>query len=138
MTVVRRITVKGVFRLTRSGSSSCCISCPMSYGGLQCCLQQNPERAGVIAHASTAPPLLNWSLQGRQVHLTSTTDAVENVTLLHCPPDRRVRVEVPLRVFGEEVCPGLKSGGSLNWIKRTISCIADGHAVPASFELDVR
>lgn len=30
--------------------------------------------------------------------MTSTTDAVENVTFVFCPPERQVRVEVPLKV----------------------------------------
>lgn len=37
-------------------------------------------------------------LQGRQVHMTADTDAVENVTFIYCPPERQVRVEVPLKV----------------------------------------
>ena len=36
--------------------------------------------------------------QGRQVHLTADTDAIENVTFIACPPERRVRVDIPLRV----------------------------------------
>lgn len=38
------------------------------------------------------------ALQGRQVHMTADTDAIENVTLIECPADRHVRVEVPLKV----------------------------------------
>jgi ribosomal protein L25 (general stress protein Ctc) len=88
--------------------------------------------------ALTTPCARPASLQGRQVHVTSTTDAVENVTLMHCPPARRVRVDVPLVVFGEEVCPGIKAGGRINWIRRTIPCLARGDAVPASFEVNIR
>ncbi len=30
--------------------------------------------------------------------MTADTDAVENVTFIYCPPERQVRVEVPLKV----------------------------------------
>ena len=75
---------------------------------------------------------------GRQVHQRADTDDIENVTFIACPPERLVRVDVPLRVIGEEVCPGLKAGGKLNWIRRTIPCLARGDAIPSAFELDIR
>ncbi|GAB4816670.1 hypothetical protein N2152v2_003716 [Parachlorella kessleri] len=74
---------------------------------------------------------------GRQVHITADTDAIENVTLIYCPPERLVRVDVPVNVFGEEVCPGLKAGGRINWMRRTIPCTAPGSKIPKSFEIDV-
>jgi len=37
-------------------------------------------------------------LQGRQVHMTADIDAIENVTFIYCPPERQVRVDVPLKV----------------------------------------
>lgn len=30
--------------------------------------------------------------------MTADTDAIENVTLMYCPPERVVRVDVPLKV----------------------------------------
>lgn len=74
---------------------------------------------------------------GRQVHMTASSGAVENVTLLHCPSDRRVKLQVPLKVFGFEICPGLKAGGRINWITRTIACTAMGSAIPNAFEVDI-
>lgn len=74
---------------------------------------------------------------GRQVHMTAASGAVENVTLLHCPPDRRVKLQVPLKAFGFEICPGLKAGGRINWITRTIACTAMGSGIPSSFEVDI-
>ena len=31
------------------------------------------------------------------MHRTADTDAIENVTLIHCPPERIVRVNVPVK-----------------------------------------
>ncbi|PRW59407.1 50S ribosomal L25 [Chlorella sorokiniana] len=74
---------------------------------------------------------------GRQVHMTADTDAVENVTFIYCPPERQVRVEVPLKVIGDDVCPGIKAGGRVNWIRRTIPCVARGDAIPKDFTVDI-
>jgi hypothetical protein len=43
-----------------------------------------------------------------------------------------------MQVFGEELCPGLKAGGRINWINRTIAVSCLGGAIPRSFEVDVR
>lgn len=49
------------------------------------------------------PLLLSFTLtllcvQPRQVHRNAVTDVVENVTFLHCPPERRILVHIPVRV----------------------------------------
>lgn len=74
---------------------------------------------------------------GRQVHMRADTDAIENVTFIYCPPERQVRVDVPLKVIGDDVSPGVKAGGRVNWIKRTIPCIARGDAIPSDFTVDI-
>ena len=37
-------------------------------------------------------------LQPRLVHVNAATRAVENISFLHCPAERRVQVDVPVRV----------------------------------------
>ncbi|KAL4423248.1 hypothetical protein ABPG77_000040 [Micractinium sp. CCAP 211/92] len=74
---------------------------------------------------------------GRQVHMQADTDAIENVTFIYCPPERQVRVDVPLKVIGDDVSPGVKAGGRVNWINRTIACIARGDAIPSDFTVDI-
>ncbi|KAL4434348.1 hypothetical protein ABPG75_000789 [Micractinium tetrahymenae] len=74
---------------------------------------------------------------GRQVHMRADTDAIENVTFIYCPPERQVRVDVPLKIIGDDVSPGVKAGGRVNWIKRTIPCIARGDSIPSDFTLDI-
>jgi large subunit ribosomal protein L25 len=97
-------------------------------------VQVAPDVAGTN-HLSKEP--ITFPALGRQVHMNAATDEIENITLMYCPPDRRVRVKVPLKVYGEEVCPGLKAGGRINWISRTIACVARGDQVPEGFEVDV-
>lgn len=73
----------------------------------------------------------------RQVHVNAVSDMVENVTLLHCPPDRRVLVDIPIRVIGEEVSPGIRRGGNVNKVMRTVRCSCPGDAIPPHFVVNV-
>lgn len=48
--------------------------------------------------------------------MTADTDAIENVTLIHCPPERIVRVDVPLEVRGAGHGLGRsRRPGKLSW-----------------------
>lgn len=75
---------------------------------------------------------------GRQIHVTAATAEPENVTMIGFPSDRAVKVNVPLKIFGREVSPGIRAGGRVNWIRRTIPCLVEGSAsVPQFFEVDI-
>ena len=75
---------------------------------------------------------------GRQVHVTAATAEAENVTLIGFSNDRTVKVDVPLKTFGREVSPGIRAGGRVNWIRRTIPCLVEGSvSVPQFFEVDI-
>ncbi len=81
-----------------------------------------------------------YRVLGRQIHITASSAEPENVTFIELGPNRKVRVEVPLKTFGRETCPGIRAGGRVNWIRRTVPCIVDtakADAVPASFEVDI-
>lgn len=81
-----------------------------------------------------------YRVLGRQIHITASSAEPENVTFIELCPNRKVRVEVPLQTFGRETCPGIRAGGRVNWIRRTIPCLVDtgkADAVPSSFEVDI-
>ena len=44
-------------------------------------------------------------LQPRLLHVNAVTDAVENVTFMHMPAERRAVFEVPVRVRCRQVTP---------------------------------
>jgi large subunit ribosomal protein L25 len=71
------------------------------------------------------------------VHMTSTTLAVENFNFMFCPPDRLVKVEVPVKLWNNDVSPGVKAGGWLHVVNRTVPVLARGWAVKPYFELDM-
>lgn len=43
-----------------------------------------------------------------------------------------------MQVIGEDVSPGIKGGGRVNWIRRTIPCLARGDSIPRDFTVDIR
>jgi hypothetical protein len=43
-----------------------------------------------------------------------------------------------MQAIGDDVSPGIKAGGRINWIRRTIPCTARGDAIPSDFTIDIR
>ncbi|KAI8475988.1 MAG: ribosomal protein L25/Gln-tRNA synthetase [Monoraphidium minutum] len=74
----------------------------------------------------------------KEVHMNSSTLAVENLRLMYLPRDRRALVPVPVALWGEESAPGVKVGGWLHVVNRTVPFLCQGWAVPPKIELDVR
>ncbi|GAY39204.1 hypothetical protein CUMW_042570 [Citrus unshiu] len=69
----------------------------------------------------------------RKVHLHSGTDAPLNVTFLRAPPEALLKIDVPLVFRGDDVSPGLRKGGYLNTIKRTVKFLCPADIVPPGF-----
>jgi len=83
--------------------------------------------------AHTTPPYPNTA----QIYVDGATERVENVSFLRCPPDARVKVEVPLLVSGLDASPGLRKGGTVNLMRRKVLVWCTGSGVPASVPLDL-
>ena len=81
--------------------------------------------------------LKTYRALGRQIHVTASSGEPENVTMISFYPGRKVKINVPLKTFGSEVSPGIKSGGRVNWIRRTIPCLVSSGQVPTHFEVDI-
>lgn len=73
----------------------------------------------------------------RVIHINSVSNMVENITFMHCPPERQVTVAVPVRVIGEDACPGVKQNGFPYLIRRQVECLCPGDAIPAAIEVDI-
>lgn len=76
--------------------------------------------------------------QPKEVHINSASLAVENLRLMYLPRTRRALVHVPVAVWGEEAAPGVKGGGWVHVVNRTVPLLCQGWAVPPKIELDVR
>lgn len=73
----------------------------------------------------------------RVVHINSVSNLVENITFMHCPPGRRVVVPVPVKVIGEDACPGIKQNGFPYLIRRYVECLCPGDNIPPYIEVDI-
>ena len=49
----------------------------------------------------------------------------------------KVTVEVPVEFLNQDVCPGLKKGGVLNIVRRTIELICNASSIPEILEFDI-
>ena len=88
----------------------------------------------VLLPGSHFPP---FSPFAAQIYVDGATERVENVSFLRCPPNARVKVDVPLVVSGLDASPGLRKGGTVNLMRRKVLVWCAGSGVPASVALDV-
>ncbi|CAI7807042.1 unnamed protein product, partial [Closterium sp. NIES-54] len=74
-----------------------------------------------------------------QVHWHGGTDEILNVTFLKLPEreSARVKVPVPLVFVGEDACPGIKKGGWLYTMRRTLPFSCPPSAIPPFVEVDL-
>jgi len=71
------------------------------------------------------------------ISVDSVSNVIEDISFMRAPPGQTLKVQVPVRVTGQDLCPGIKRGGWLNVIKRKIACICDSDNIPRAFTVDV-
>ena len=64
------------------------------------------------------------------------TDKVIHFDLLRVQENTKVTVEVPVEFLNQDICPGLKKGGVLNVIRRSIELICIANKIPELLEFD--
>ena len=65
------------------------------------------------------------------------TDKVIHFDLLRVQENTKVTVEVPVEFLNQDICPGLKKGGVLNIIRRTIELICNAKSIPELLQFDI-
>ena len=65
------------------------------------------------------------------------TDKVIHFDLLRVQDNTKVTVEVPVEFLNQDICPGLKKGGVLNVIRRTIELICFAKNIPELLQCDL-
>ena len=73
----------------------------------------------------------------REVQVHPVTEELLHVDFLRLGTDSRVNVDVPMVFRNEEECPGLKRGGVLNIVRRTIELVCRADAIPTLIEADI-
>ncbi len=74
-------------------------------------------------------------LRGFQTH--PVTGNPVHVDFMRFNPKQKVEIEVPVILLGQDLCPGVKAGGMVEQIRRTleVQCLAGD--IPENFEISV-
>ena len=73
----------------------------------------------------------------RDVQLHPVTDVPEHVDFLRVSAATKVSVEVPVEFIGDDVSPGIKSGGVLNVVRYTVEVSCTPDLIPNTLSLDL-
>ena len=73
----------------------------------------------------------------RDAQLHPVKDTVMHVDFLRVSAHTQVTVEIPVVFLNEDTCPGIKTGGVLNIVRRAIEVTCPANAIPESIELDL-
>ena len=79
----------------------------------------------------------NYRVLAREVQLHPVNDTLLHIDFLRLTSDSVVNVDVPMVFQNEEESPGLKRGGVLNVVRRTIELACRADAIPTQLEADI-
>lgn len=97
------------------------------------------DDAGLNAHLATLNlPADRLRVLPRNITIHPLTDRPVGAGFVYRPEDEAVRVRVPIRYLNEEKCPGLRSGGWLNRVMRSVDIAVAPHTrAPAFVTVDL-
>ena len=73
----------------------------------------------------------------RDVQLHPVTDVPEHVDFLRVSAATKISVEVPVEFIGDDVSPGIKSGGVLNVVRYSVEVSCTPDLIPSNLLLDL-
>ncbi len=73
----------------------------------------------------------------RDYQLDPIKDQPLHVDFLRLKPGANLRVEVPVHFINQDICPGLKQGGSLNIVRHAIEMRVPADAIPEAVVADL-
>ncbi len=73
----------------------------------------------------------------QDVQFHPVTDEPTHLDLYRVEANQQIRVEVPVRFTGEEVCPGIKQGGTLNVVRHEVELFAPAGSIPEELVFDI-
>ncbi|XP_065876598.1 uncharacterized protein [Euphorbia lathyris] len=72
-----------------------------------------------------------------KVHRDEETGNILNLVFVWAEDGTELKVDVPLVFKGEEDCPGLKKGGRLNTIRKSLKFLCRAENIPQKIEIDL-
>jgi len=73
----------------------------------------------------------------RDIQLDPVTDRILHADFLRVSPKTTITVHVPVHFTNEDICPGLKEGGTLNIVRHDLEMICLATNIPESIEVDL-
>lgn len=73
----------------------------------------------------------------QDVQLHPVSDMPLHADFLRISKNAKLEMEIPLHIVGEDVCPGLREGGTINLVHRSLLVTCSPDAIPEQFTLDV-
>lgn len=73
----------------------------------------------------------------KEIELHPVTDTVLHADFLHIDDNSEISVRVPLKLHNYDRCIGVKRGGALNIVRRTIDVICKHDTIPAKIDIDL-
>ncbi|MDN3566356.1 50S ribosomal protein L25/general stress protein Ctc [Paeniroseomonas aquatica] len=73
----------------------------------------------------------------RDIQFHPVSDRPIHVDFQRLAAGQKIRVKVLVSFLNEDTCPGIKTGGVLNVVRRDIEVFADPDQVPEAFEIDL-
>lgn len=73
----------------------------------------------------------------QDIQFHPVSDKAMHVDLYRVTANQVISVEVPVRFVGEEVCPGLRKGGTLNVVRFTVELDVAANAIPEFLTADI-
>lgn len=73
----------------------------------------------------------------KDIQFHPVTDQPLHVDFQRLAPGQLIKVKVPVHFVNEATAPGIKNGGTLNVVRRTVEVWSDPDLVPEFFEIDL-
>ncbi len=73
----------------------------------------------------------------RDVQFHPVTDWPLHVDFLRLAKGSSLNIMIPINFIGDEVCPGIKSGGILNVVRHEVEFSCPANAIPEAIEIDI-
>ncbi|PPR47675.1 MAG: 50S ribosomal protein L25 [Alphaproteobacteria bacterium MarineAlpha5_Bin9] len=88
--------------------------------------------------------ILNIDIEGKlfkvlpkEIQYHPVKDNVIHFDMLNVSEDTKVTVDVPVEFINQNICPGLKKGGVLNIVRRSVELICNANKIPEKLIADL-
>lgn len=74
----------------------------------------------------------------KDMQFNPVTDMIEHVDFIKVDAGATLRVQIPVKISGQERSIGLKRGGVLNIVRHEIECICSPDSIPSHIEINIQ